>query len=430
MNRATAPGSASADLPSVHTPVNRDDGVMTARPSGESRDSLEERLRQAQKMEAIGRLAGGVAHDFNNLLTIINGFSDVLLKLLGNQEPAAGLLREIQRAGDRAAALTRQLLTFSHKQFLQSSVLDLNSLVSGVEMMLRRLIGEDIQLVTALHPQPLPVRGDAGQFEQILMNLVVNARDAMPTGGKLSVATRAITLTADRRPALQEIPPGCYAQLTVTDTGMGMDAAVKAHLFEPFFTTKERHKGTGLGLATVYGIVQQNNGQITVWSEPGQGAEFSIYLPLVEEALTVDPVVEAAPIVAGGAETVLLVEDEEGVRSLVRQVLQTKGYQVLAARHGLEALSCCSKHRGPIQLVITDVVMPILGGVELVERLTRRYPQIKALYMSGHSDSALLRHGVKDRQVAYLCKPFTASELTQKVRSVLDHSSMSASNPA
>jgi signal transduction histidine kinase len=386
----------------------------------ESLRLTEERLRQAQKMEAIGRLAGGIAHDFNNLLTVILGCSEMLLDSLAADADGYGMLEEVQKAGERAAGLTRQLLTFSRKQAVKPELLDLGGLVTNLDKMLRRLIGEDVQLETALHPGPLPVHADPGQLEQVLMNLAVNARDAMPHGGKLTLATSrgGPARTKDWHGAAPRAVP--HALVTVTDTGCGMDGHVKAHLFEPFFTTKEQGKGTGLGLAIVYGIIQQAGGHLVVSSTPGQGTTFQIYLPLAAETpATITPRASRGDP-AAGKETVLLVEDEDGVRVLARRALLAKGYSVLEARDGLEALKLYERCPEHIDLVLTDVVMPLLGGTQLVERLQQLYPNVRALFMSGYHDSALERYGARVGAVATLQKPFKPEELVRRVREILD----------
>lgn len=380
---------------------------------------LETQLAQAQRLEAVGLLAGGVAHDFNNLLTVILGYSEVALRSLGQAGPARELIQEVRKAGVRAAALTRQLLAFSRRQVLAPVVLDLNALVSETERMLRRLIGEDIALVTTLDPGLGPVKADPGQLEQVLMNLTVNARDAMPTGGRLTIETWNV----ERGPSASPHPKGLRGPcvlLAVTDTGCGMDEATKARVFEPFFTTKELGKGTGLGLATVYGIVEQSGGTIEVWSEPGRGASFNVYLPrLAQETVRSRGSHPGGSSPPAGTGTVLLVEDEESLRSLGGLALRSAGYTVLEARDGQEALQVCRADAGQIDLLVTDVVMPRMNGRQLADNLARIHPSLKVLYMSGYTDDTVVRHGVGDEGVAFLQKPFTPSVLTRKVYEVL-----------
>jgi len=388
----------------------------------EELERTQDQLVQAQKMEAIGRLAGGVAHDFNNLLTAIIGYSEFLLASFDHGDPRRKDVEEIKKAADQAAALTRQLLAFSRKQVLQLQVLDLNAIISNMEKMLRRLIGEDIELVTVLDPALGRVKADPGQIEQVLMNLAVNARDAMPQGGKLTIETMNAYLDEDYARRHVDVQPGPYVMLAVSDTGVGMDAGTQAHLFEPFFTTKQVGQGTGLGLSTVYGIVKQSNGHIWVYSEPGHGTTFKIYLPMVEEV--VELAEERTPVAAisqTGVEAVLLVEDNDDVRDLARRVLLQHGYSVLEARDGEEALLICERHEGPVHLLVTDVVMPGgLSGRQLAERLAALYPGMKVLYMSGYTDNAIVHHGVLGPGMAFLQKPFSPDVLVCKVREVLD----------
>ncbi len=380
----------------------------------------QDQLRQAQKMEAVGRLAGGVAHDFNNLLTAIMGYSDLLMSGLAEGDPRRGDLEQIKHAADRAASLTRQLLAFSRRQVLQPRVLDLNAVVGSIEKMLQRLIGEDIDLVTVLDPALGRVKADPGQLEQILMNLAVNARDAMPQGGKLTIETTNVELDGAYAGQHVAVRPGSYVMMAVSDTGCGMDAETRSHLFEPFFTTKEVGKGTGLGLATVYGIVKQSGGSIWAYSEPGRGATFKIYLPRFEESAGAQVVVAPPAKSVGGSETILLVEDDEAVRSLAGDVLQRHGYTVLEARHGAEALVISERHAGPIALMLTDVVMPGKRGHEVAGQLAAGRPDMKVLYMSGYTDNGIVHQGVLDAGMAFLAKPFTPSALARKVREVLD----------
>ncbi|HKQ62237.1 MAG TPA: PAS domain S-box protein [Candidatus Polarisedimenticolaceae bacterium] len=381
------------------------------------RKRLQAQFHQSQKMEAIGTLAGGVAHDFNNLLTVITGYAELLLSQLPAEGRSREHVRQIGQASERAAALTRQLLAFSRKQVVEPKVLSLNAVVSDLEKMLGRLIGEDVRLTTVLDPAAGRVRMDPGQMEQIVLNLVVNSRDAMPQGGALTLETANVELDRQVEP---DVEPGRYVLLAVSDTGCGIDAETLSHIFEPFFTTKGLGKGTGLGLATVYGIVQQGGGHIAVASEPGRGTTFRIYLPRVEEpaATTERPAGAAATL--SGKETVILAEDEDGLRTLTRHVLQSCGYTVLEATGGSEALQLCQNHAGPIELLVTDVVMPEMSGRQLAERLQAARPGIKVLYLSGYTEDAMLRHGVQRAEAAFLQKPFTPGALARKVREVLD----------
>jgi two-component system, cell cycle sensor histidine kinase and response regulator CckA len=380
----------------------------------------EEQLRQAQKMEAVGRLAGGIAHDFNNLLTVITGYSQLTLRSLHAEDPLRDNIEEIKKAGDRAAALTRQLLTFSRKQVLQPKVLDLNAVVSEIEKMLRRLIGEDIELRTALQPELGHIKADPGQIEQVLMNLAVNARDAMPNGGKLTIETQNVSVDEDFVKQHIAVIPGSYVMLAVSDTGIGMNEETQQRIFEPFFTTKELGQGTGLGLSTVYGIVQQSGGGLWVYSEVGRGTTFKVYLPRVDEEAQVYKPGLPAPEALSGKETILLAEDEEIVRNLVREVLKSHGYKVLEAANGGAALLLCERHQGPIHLMITDVIMPEMSGRELTDRLAGLRPEMKVLYMSGYTDNAIADHGVLEAGKNFIQKPFSPDALVGKVREVLD----------
>jgi len=383
---------------------------------------LEEQLRQSQKMEAVGQLAGGIAHDFNNLLTAILGSTQLLLQNMPSGDPRREDAEEVRHAGLRAAELTRQLLAFSRRQVLAPKVLELNAVVGNMDRMLRRLLGEDIELVTSLDPGAGAVNADPGQLEQVLLNLAVNARDAMPGGGRLSIETARLHLHEEHVERRHRLPPGDYACLVVTDTGVGMDDATQAHLFEPFFTTKEVGKGTGLGLATVYGIVKQSGGYIWVYSEPGRGTTVKVYLPRVPAA-TEAPVAPPPPkAVRGGHETVLLVEDAAPVRTLARRSLEACGYRVLDAADGPSALELSARHPSGIDLLVTDVVMPGMSGRELAERLAPERPEMKVLYTSGYTDDAMVRQGVLNAGVAFLQKPFVPDMLARKVREVLDGS--------
>jgi len=380
---------------------------------------LEQQLIQAQKMEAVGRLAGGVAHDFNNLLTIINGYAQLLIEPISPQDPRRGHLKEILTAGERAASLTRQLLAFSRRQVLEPRVLNLNSVLADVAKMLRRLIGEDVELVATLKPDLGRVKVDPGQIEQVIMNLAVNARDAMPQGGKLFVETSNVEIDANYARSHSPMMPGKYVMVAVSDTGCGMDLETQAHAFEPFFTTKEKGHGTGLGLATVYGIVKQSGGFIWVYSVPGRGSTFKIYLPVVEEALPTAEPAEVPAELAKGSETVLVVEDEGGVRSLVCEALASHGYKVLEAAGAASALEISEKYTEPIHLLLTDVVMPQTGGKELAKGFSTLHPETKVLYMSGYTDDAIVRHGILERGTSFLQKPFQPRALLLKIREVL-----------
>ncbi len=387
------------------------------------RKLVEDQLLQAQKMESVGRLAGGVAHDFNNLLTIINGYGQLVRDQLDADDPRRVHLEEILKAGDRAASLTRQLLAFSRRQVLAPQVLDLNTVVSNMQKMLRRLIGEDVELVTDLSSDLGHVKADPGQIEQVIMNLAVNARDAMPQGGRLTIETQNVDFDPVYARSHFNAPPGPYVLLAVSDTGVGMDAVTQAHLFEPFFTTKEKGRGTGLGLAMVYGIVKQSGGYIWLYSEPGKGSSFKVYLPRVEDAVRAQAPAEAAKEGLQGWETVLLVEDEAALRTMVRRVLESNGYRVLEARHGDDALQVVEQHVGPVHLLLTDVVMPGMSGRELAEHLTSQHRGLKVLFMSGYTDDAIVHHGVLHPGAAFLQKPFTPEGMVRRVREVLDSNS-------
>ncbi|MFL5556667.1 MAG: PAS domain S-box protein [Gemmatimonadaceae bacterium] len=382
---------------------------------------LEGQLRQAQKMEAVGQLAGGIAHDFNNLLTAIRGYSDILMESLAANDSRREDVAEISKAAERASGLTRQLLAFSRKQILQPRVVNLNDVVTGLGSMLRRLIGEDIEMITRTGQLEGQVAADVGQLEQVLVNLAVNARDAMPKGGTLTLETADVQL--DEHYGARQgatVPAGPYVMLAVSDTGIGMDRDTRARVFEPFFTTKEVGKGTGLGLSTVYGIVKQSGGFVWVYSEPGHGTTFKIYLPRV--AAGASPVVPVAEVAREnrGSETILLVEDEETVRNLATRILRKQGYTVLSARHGREAEGIAGEYRHDIHLVITDVVMPEMGGRDLASALGALRPDVPILYVSGYTDDEIIRRGMLEPTMAFIEKPFTANALLRKVRELLD----------
>jgi PAS domain S-box-containing protein len=380
----------------------------------------EEQQRQSQKMEAIGQLAGGVAHDFNNLLTAINGYSALALQRIDDNHPLKGYLEEIKKAGDRAANLTRQLLAFGRKQILQPLPINLNDVVTDMNKMLRRLIGEDIELTAKLDPALKKIKADPGQVEQVLVNLVVNARDAMPQGGNLTIETLSVELGQEYAARHVGVVPGSYVMLAVSDTGTGMDEDTQARIFDPFFTTKEKGKGTGLGLSTVYGIVKQSGGNIWVYSEPGHGTTFKVYLPeLLAGSQETEAVTVESPM-PGGSETILLVEDEDVVRGLARKILEQAGYNVLEASRGEEAVRLCLERAEPIDLLLTDVVMPVTSGKEVADRLREMQPGLRVLFMSGYTDEAIVHHGVLDANVEFIQKPFSPAALAKKVREVLD----------
>jgi PAS domain S-box-containing protein len=382
------------------------------------RHTLEEQNRQSQKVEAIGQLAGGIAHDFNNLLTAIQGYCELLSSALGSESPHQSDLGEIRHAADRAASLTRQLLAFSRRQILEPRVLDLRESLRGIESMLRRLIGEDIDVVLRTTDEAARVKADPGQIEQVILNLAINARDAMPEGGSLLLEVMNATLDESYARRHVSVKPGRYVMLGVSDTGMGMDALTQARIFEPFFTTKKAERGTGLGLSTVYGIVKQSGGNIWVYSEPGRGATFKVYLPRVDEVED-QPASEPAPGTLTGSETILVVEDEPGVRELVRRVLERYGYRVLVAATPHDALELAARHVDPIHLLMSDVVLPEMSGRSLANQIVAQRPDIRVIYMSGYTDNAIVHHGVLDPDTPFLQKPFTPEALARKVRAVL-----------
>jgi two-component system cell cycle sensor histidine kinase/response regulator CckA len=382
------------------------------------RKRLSDQLRQAQKMEAVGRLAGGIAHDFNNLLTVITGYDEMLLSVLSQNARARGYAVEIQQAAEKASALTKQLLAFGRRQVGCPELIDINPIVSNMGNMVRRLIGEDIELVLALAQTPAMVRADSSQIEQIILNLVVNARDAMTQGGRITVESSLAELGEEYVQTHLDVEPGRYVCISVTDTGQGMSQKLQSHIFEPFFTTKSQGEGTGLGLSTIYGIVKQSRGSIWVYSEPGKGSTFKIYLPAADGASEAPS--GCGAVLATGNETILVVEDESGLREMVEQLLEDQGYEVLSAANSYEATQVCSMHRGPIDLLLTDVVMPKTNGPELARRLSELRRRMRILYMSGYPSETITRHGVLGSGAAFLEKPFTPETLARKVRSVLD----------
>ncbi len=390
------------------------------------RTRLEEQFRQAQKMEAVGRLAGGVAHDFNNLLTVITGYSDMLLAGRELKEAQRTALEEIRRSAERGGALTHQLLAFSRRQPLEPRTVRINELMLQLEKMLRRLIGEDIELITLMAATHDSVDADPGRLEQVIMNLVVNARDAMPRGGKLTIETTTVHLSRAFSAKELGVEPGQYVCLSLTDTGVGMDEATQSHLFEPFFTTKNPGRGTGLGLATAYGIIRQSGGAIAFASEVGKGTTARIYLPLAKAKPSENAGTEVELSSYMGAETILLVEDEARVRKLIVDVLTSRGYRVLEATRGDEALRLTKSHKDHIDLAVVDVVMPEISGPELVRQIARQRTDLRVLYISGYTDEAIVHHGISESGTAFLQKPFLPDTLARKVREVLDARSNSA----
>ncbi|MGH9492069.1 MAG: response regulator [Terriglobales bacterium] len=393
------------------------------------RRSLERQLRQAQKMEAVGRLAGGVAHDFNNLLTVIRGYAELMLEE-EDRDKLRRYAESILKTADRTASLTRQLLAFSRKQVLWTRVLDLNAVVAEIQKMLPPLIGEDVHVIVVPGPKLGRVKADPGQLEQVLLNLAINARDAMPKGGKLVLETANVECDEGYCALHPGAQPGSYVMLAVSDNGCGMDPETQSHIFEPFFTTKPKDKGTGLGLATVYGIVKQSGGHVWVYSEPGIGTTFKVYLPRVEEAVTSERPQPRFEEPAAVTESILLVEDEEGVRRLAREFLEQRGYRVLEARNGAEALAVAASHTGPIDLLVTDIVMPGMRGRELAEKLSSSRPRMKILYISGYTDGTIVENGELGPGSPFLEKPFSSDALARKVREVLNGASAQGEPPA
>jgi two-component system cell cycle sensor histidine kinase/response regulator CckA len=386
-----------------------------------NQSQLEEQLAQSQKMDAIGQLAGGIAHDFNNLLTVIMSYSSLLLTDFEAGDPRRADLEEISNAASRASGLTKQLLAFSRKQLLEPRVISVNTVVMGIEKLLRRLIGDDIELKATLDPDVAFINADPGQLEQVMINLAVNARDAMPEGGHLHITTANTVLSKEHTDRHLEAAPGKYVELAITDTGTGMTKEVQQRVFEPFFTTKGQGKGTGLGLSTVYGIVKQSGGDVWVYSEPEHGTTFKVYFPQVlEDAVTAEAGPQEKENAPKGDETVLIVEDDAALRTLAARVLEGAGYTVLLARNGIEALAIASGHDGSIDLVATDVVMPKMNGRPLVEKLLETRNDMHVLFMSGYTDDEVMRRGVIDGSTAFLQKPFTPAQFARKVRDVLD----------
>ncbi len=402
--------------------LNLEREITERKRAEEERKKLEAQLHQAQRMEAIGTLAGGVAHDFNNILTTIIGNAELALMDVIKDESLRKKIEEIKKAGEKAASLTRQLLAFSRKQIVQPEILDINELLTDIEKILGRLIGEDIELLTIPAPALWQVEIDPGQIEQVIINLAINARDAMPGVGKLTIETANADLSENyfRERGIEGEKPGHYVILAVSDTGSGIDKETQEHIFEPFFTTKEVGKGTGLGLSTVYGIVKQNNGFIWLYSEPGQGSTFKIYLPKVKGNAEPEEREQTPVDDLSGSETVLIVEDDDSLRNFAQKILHIYGYRTLNAENGEDALRVCKEHDGQIALMITDVVMPKMDGREAAERLQPLYPQMKVIYMSGYTDDAIVHHGVLEPGLNFLEKPFTLESLARKVREVLD----------
>ena len=384
--------------------------------------TVEHRLRHVQKMEAVGRLAGGIAHDFNNVLGVITGYAEMLADQAGENSQIFTMARDIAKAAERGGTLTRQLLAFSRQQVLDPRVISIGDHIKGIEDLLRRVLGEDIHLAVEVREQPICLRADATQLEQVIMNLVVNARDAMPSGGRLSIEVSSVTLDEEYCSRNPDARPGNYVRIAIGDTGCGMTPDVQARLFEPFFTTKEAGKGTGLGLATVYGIVKQSGGHITVYSEVGQGTTFKVHLPLCEQPASAPETSVPNSAVSGGAETILLVEDEESMRQLSVEYLSGKGYFVLGAADPDSAIAIALKHQGPIHLLLTDIILPGMSGVKLGERLLDSRPNMRVLYVSGYTADTIVHHGGHGENFAFLSKPFSLSSLARKIRSVLDES--------
>jgi two-component system, cell cycle sensor histidine kinase and response regulator CckA len=387
----------------------------------DEKKKLEAQLWQSQKMEAVGRLSGGIAHDFNNILTVIIANAEMALMGGGKEDLQKGLIEAIKDAGGRAAILIRQLLAFSRRQVFQAEVFNLNDVVFEMNKMLKRLIGEDIELKTYLSPEPEMIETDRGQVEQIIMNLAVNAKDAMPGGGKITIETAGVVLDEEYIHSHVPMKPGRYEMLVISDTGTGMTEEVKSHIFEPFFTTKEKGKGTGLGLAIVYGIVKQSNGYIWVYSEPGKGTSFKIYFPSVDKpAGSIEKTKKEVQESIGGSETILVVEDDGMIREIIKKILNKSGYRILSAADSKEAIHISEEHEEKIALMLTDVVLPGMGGRELADLLVEKRPDMKVLYMSGYTDDAIVHHGILEKGLFFMQKPFTSNVLKEKIREVLD----------
>jgi len=394
--------------------------ILRASQIWQQRQQLEEQLFQSQKIEAVGLLAGGVAHDFNNILTVIRGCTEFILSKLKENDPLHQDVASVLMASEQAACLTRQLLAFSRRQILQPKVFDLNRIVSTMEKMLRRIIGEDIELKTVLESEAMVIKADPGQLEQVIMNLIVNARDAMPRGGKLTIETAKVFLDEAYCQLHVDVSPGPYVLLAISDTGMGMDPETQARIFEPFFTTKPKEKGTGLGLATVHGIIRQSEGFIWVYSELGWGTIFKIYLPEAQEKVEEQRLTSAPAVSCQGTENILIVEDDELVRRVARRILEHYGYFILEARTGKEALAIGEQYPGPIHLLLTDVIMPEMGGMELANRWKDRHTETKVIFTSGYTENAIVHNGTLDSNIFFIQKPYRPDALARLVREVLD----------